>query len=106
MPGGTRSSGDATGPSSDRDQLAMDPERCPEAIADLADRGIRPHGVQDRRQEVVGAARRVLESSEGGGPRRGVALGPDPAHALDLPPLALGIDPLKGGPDLPCPIVA
>ena len=92
--------------SSDRDQLAVDAERGPQPVADLADRRVGLDRLDDRRQQVVRAARGVLEPGERGRPGGRVALGADPPDALDLAPLALGIDPLERRPDLPRPVVA
>ena len=67
-----------------------------EPVADLAHRGIRANGVDERGQEVLVAARRGLESGERSRPRLGVPTGADGPHGLDLAPLALGVDALQG----------
>src|SRR6185369_14115316 len=63
MAGGTRSAGDGIGQLlrfvSDRDQLAVDTERDPQPVADLADRRIRIDGFDDRREQVVRPTRGI-----------------------------------------------
>src|SRR5204862_3738294 len=86
---------------SDRDQLAVDAPRGAEPVRDLADRRVGLDRLDERRQQVVRAPRGVLEPSNGGLPRRGIALRPDPPDTGDLAALGLGVDALdRRGRDL------
>src|SRR5439155_12265254 len=92
--------------SSDRDELAMDPERRPEPIADLTDRGMCLDRGDHRRQEIVGLAGGGFDPIEGRPPGDRVALGAHATHPLDLAALSPGIDLLERRLRLVRPVVA
>src|SRR5207237_1111655 len=92
-PGAARSG--RTSAASDRDQLAVDAEGGPEAVADLADRRMGLDGVDHRAEDVLLAAGRLLESVQRGAPGGSVTLRSNPPDALDLAALPFRVDSLE-----------
>src|SRR6516162_868901 len=78
--------------------LAMFAEDAPHRVRDLADGGLRFDGREDRRHEVVAAARGGDDGVDRGSPCGMVARGTDPRHLLDLSRLDFGIDPKRVNP--------
>src|SRR6187551_1658240 len=85
----------AGGSRSDRDQLAVLAPGGPEPVADLADRRVGLDRLDQRRQQVLVALRRVLEPAERGRPGPAVTLRSNPSNPLDLAPLPLRVDLLE-----------
>src|SRR3954470_11442708 len=81
--------------SSDRDQLAVLSEGHAEPVADLAERGVGFHGVDDRWYQVVLGARRPVECVHRRRPAAVIALEPKAADAVGLIELGLRVDPLQ-----------
>ena len=77
---------------SDGQELAMLAPGGSEAVADLAQRRVGLHGLDHRRQDVLAAAGGRLEPGQRSVPGHGIAVGADPAQALDLAPLAVRVD--------------
>src|SRR3954454_13766463 len=87
--------GGVTPTSSNRDELAVDAPRRPQAIGDLTHRGVGLHRLDERGHEVVRAPRRVLEPGHRRRPGRRIAVSSHALETFDLPPLPFRVDPLE-----------
>src|SRR3954451_22933713 len=87
--------GGVTPTSSNGDELAVDAPRRPQAIGDLAHRGVGLHGLDQWRHEVVHAPGRVLQAAHCRRPGRGIPFGAHALEPLHLAPLSLRVDALE-----------
>ena len=72
------------------------PHASAEAVGDLPDGGVGRDRLDERREEVVGAPRGLLDPPERRLPGGRVALRPDAPDGLDLAPFPLRVDRLEG----------